>query len=70
MADTLATLASMYQVNTWNDVPLITVWRLDGPTHVFIAEETSDEKHWYYDIKNFLQTREYPIGASNKDKRH
>ena len=28
MEDTLATLASMYQVNTWNDVPRITIRRL------------------------------------------
>ena len=33
MADALATLASMYQVNTWNDIPRITVRRLDRPAH-------------------------------------
>ena len=54
MADALATLASMYQVNTWIDVPRITVRRLDRPAHVFTTEETSDEKPWYYDIKHFL----------------
>ena len=35
MADALETLASMYQVNAWNDVPRITVRRLDRPAHVF-----------------------------------
>ena len=35
MADALATLASMYQLNTWNDIPRITVRRLDRPAHVF-----------------------------------
>ena len=35
MADALETLASMYQVNTWNDIPRITVRRLDRPAHVF-----------------------------------
>ena len=35
MADALATLASMYQVNTWNDVPRITARRLDLMAHVF-----------------------------------
>ena len=59
----------MYQVNTWNDIPRIMVRRLDRPAHVFTTEEISDEKPWYYDIKHFLQTREYPIGASNKDKK-
>ena len=47
MADALATLASMYQVNTWNDVPHITMRHLDIPTHVFVAKEMSDEKTWY-----------------------
>jgi transposase InsO family protein len=28
-----------------------------------------DEKPWYYDIKNFLQRQEYPLGASNGDKK-
>ena len=54
MADALATLASMYQVNTWNDVPCIIVQHLDRPDHVFITEEMYDEKPWYYDIKHFL----------------
>ena len=69
MADALETLASMYQVNTWNDIPRIIVRRLDRPAHVFTTEEVADEKPWYYDIKHFLQTREYPIGASKKDRK-
>ena len=36
---------------------------------MFAVEETSDEKPWYYDIKHFLQTQEYLVGASNKDKK-
>ena len=35
---------------------------------MFTTEEVADEKPWYYDIKNFLQTQEYLIGASNKDR--
>ena len=69
MADALATLASMYQVNTWNDVPCIIVRHLDRPDNVFVVEETTDEKPWYYDIKRFLQTQEYLIGASRKDRK-
>ena len=68
MEDSLATLASMYQVNTCNDIPRIMVQRLDRPAHVFITEEVTDDKPWYYYIKHFLQTQEYPIGASNKDR--
>ena len=54
VADAIATLASMYQVNTWNDIPRITVRRLDRPAHVFTTEEVEDEKPWYYDIQHFL----------------
>ena len=69
MADALATMASMYQVNTLNDVPRITVRHLDIPAHVFAAEEMLDEKPLYYDTKCFLQTHEYLAGASNKDRK-
>ena len=69
MADALATLASMYQVNTWNDIPRITVRRLDRPAHVFKTKEVADEKPWYYDIQHFLQTQEYPFGASRKERK-
>ena len=69
MADALSTLASMYQENAWNDVPRIIIQHLDRPTHVFATEGTSNEKPWYYNINHFLQTQEYPLGASNKDRK-
>ena len=69
MADALETLASMYQVNAWNDIPRIMVRRLDRPAHVFTTKEAANEKPWYYNIKHFLKTQEYPIGASNKDRK-
>ena len=56
-------------MNTWNDIHQIIVRRLDRPAHVFKTEEVTDEKLWYYEIKHFLQTQEYPIGASNKDRK-
>ena len=54
MADALSTLASMYQVNTWNGIHQIFVRLLDKPAHVFTTEEVVDEKPWYHDIKKFL----------------
>jgi hypothetical protein len=56
MADALVTLASMIVVNYWNEVPNLSVMRLDRPAHVFAVEEIKDEKPWYYDIKCFLQS--------------
>ena len=69
MADALATLASMIMVRLWNEVPNITVMRLDRAAHVFLVEEVQDDKPWYYDIKCFLQTQIYPSEASWKDKK-
>ena len=62
MSDALATLASMIAVNYWNEVPNITLMRLDRPAHVFAIEEVKDDKPWYYDIKCFLQSQIYPSG--------
>ena len=69
MADALATLSSMYQVGFPNEVPRIVIKRLDRPAHVFTAEASFDDKPWYHDIKHFLQTQEYPLGATEKDKK-
>ncbi|XP_058745947.1 uncharacterized protein LOC131618808 [Vicia villosa] len=69
MVDALATLASMYQVKFPNEAPQITIMRLDRPAHVFTVEAITNDKPWFYDIKNFLQKQEYPPGASSKDKR-
>jgi hypothetical protein len=69
MANALATLASMIIIKYWNEVPNLSVMRLDRPTHVFVVEEIKDEKPWYYDIKCFLQSQIYPPGASLKDKK-
>ena len=67
MADALATLASMIVVKYWNEVPNLSMIRLDRPAHVFVVEEVKDENPWYFDIKCFLQSHIYPFGASVKD---
>lgn len=59
----------MIVVNRWNDVTKINVMYLDIPAHAFSAEEVKDDKSWYHDIKCFIQKQEYPLGASNKDKK-
>jgi ribonuclease HI len=69
MADALATLSPMIKVNCPKIVPLISVKFLYRPAYVFAAEAVFDDKPWYHDIKIFLQTQEYPPGASRKDKR-
>jgi len=69
MADALATLSSMIKVSHPNRVPLISVRFLERPAYVFAAEVVFDDKPWFHDIKVFLQTQEYPPGASHKDKK-
>src|ERR1044072_5893749 len=69
MADALATLSSMFKINDWNDMPTIRIRRLERPAYVFATEAVFDDKPWFHDIKRFLQTREYPLGASYKDKK-
>ena len=44
MADALVSLASMYKVNTWNELPRIAVQHFDRPDHVFAADGVVDEK--------------------------
>ena len=45
MADALAMLASTIIVKKyWNEVPNLSVMRLDRPAHVFVVEEIKDEK--------------------------
>ena len=36
---------------------------------MFTTEGTLDGKPCYYDIKHLLQTQEYTLGASNKDRK-
>lgn len=69
MADALATLYSMYKVNRWNDAPSMRIMRLDRLAHVFAVEEVTYDKPWYHDIQCFLQSQEFPLGASNKDQK-
>ena len=43
MPDALATLASMIVVKYWNEVPNLSMMRLDRPAHVFAVEEIKSE---------------------------
>src|ERR1051325_8146637 len=64
LADALATLSSMSKVKWANEAPSITIMRLDEPAFYYEMEEEVDEKPWFYDIKRYLETKEYPEDAS------
>ncbi|XP_050900819.1 uncharacterized protein LOC127107567 [Lathyrus oleraceus] len=64
LANALATLASMFKVKWKNEAPSIHIDHLDEPTHYIAIEVDPDDKPWFYDIKKFLEKRQYPEGIS------
>jgi len=69
LADALATLSSMFEVSQEEDLPLIKMQSYESPVYCNFIEEEVDGKPWYFDIKRYLQNREYPDSASENDKR-
>ena len=69
MADALATLASMFQLTPHGDLPYIEFRCRDKPAHCCLIEEEHDGKPWYFNIKRYVESKEYPQEASNNDKR-
>ncbi|XP_025982656.1 uncharacterized protein LOC114397138 [Glycine soja] len=69
MADALATLASMFQLTPHGDLPYIEFRCLGKPAHCCLTEEEQDGKPWYFDIKRYIEDKEYPWKASDNDKR-
>jgi len=69
MADALATLASMFQLTPHGDLPYIEFRCRGRPTHCCLVEEERDGKPWYFNIKRYVESKEYPPEASDNDKR-
>jgi ribonuclease HI len=69
VADALATLSSMYKVKFHNEAPIIRIDRKDEPAVCVMDEGGHDSKPWFYDIKHYLETQEYPENASSNDKK-
>ncbi|XP_047261217.1 uncharacterized protein LOC124894671 [Capsicum annuum] len=69
LADALATLASMlpYPGNTHFDPLKIQIRDQYGYCNIIDAEP--DNEPWYYDIKRFLKSKQYPIHAKADQKR-
>ena len=57
MADALATLAAMFQVNSKDEVQLIRMRIKKEPAHCLQIEEEADGKPWYYDILLYVKDR-------------
>ena len=69
MANALATLATMFQINSNDEVQLIRMSIKEGPTHCLHIEEEVDGKSWYHDVLVYVKSRQYPDHASENDKR-
>ena len=70
LADALATMSAMFKVKWDNEVPQITIERLDEPAY-FNEINTGEvtDKPWFHEVKRYLEAREYPEGESVNDKK-
>jgi len=69
MADALATLVSMFQLTSHGDL-LYIEFRCHGRlAHCCLVEKERDGKYWYFDIRRYIESKEYPPEASDNDKR-
>ena len=55
MADALATLTTMFQVNSSDEVQLIRMRLKETPTHYAQIEDEADRRPWYYDICCYIK---------------
>ena len=69
LADALATLSSMFELNQERELPTIKMKSHEHPTYYNFIEEELDDKPWYFDIKLYLESQEYLEAASENDKR-
>ena len=69
MVNALATLASMFQLAPHGDLLYIEFRSRGKPPHCFAIEEERDGKPWNFDIKQYVENKEYPPWISDNDKR-
>ncbi|XP_050916810.1 uncharacterized protein LOC127131983 [Lathyrus oleraceus] len=70
LADALATMASMFEISWDDEAPKITIDRFEKPAYCNeIDTEGGEEKPWFYEVKRYLETQEFPERASVKDKK-
>jgi len=69
LADALATLSSMFEISQEGELPMIRMKSHDHPAYCSFIEEESNGKSWYFDIKRYLKSKEYPEESNENDKR-
>ncbi|XP_057990584.1 uncharacterized protein LOC131172965 [Hevea brasiliensis] len=58
LADALATLVVMVQIEEGKGVQILLIKAKDNPAYCLMIEEVVDGKPWYYDIQQYIKTRE------------
>jgi ribonuclease HI len=75
-ANALATLASLIKLTEGDDVRPLQIKTRDILAYCVCVEECMnveaevDNRPWYYDIKRFVQSREYPQQATGNEKKY
>ena len=72
MADTLATLSSMWDKPIGTAMKPLVIMKTRAPCYggesVMSTQIGPEEKPWFYDIKRFIEERKYPEEANSKEK--
>ena len=58
----------MFKISQDKEMLMIKMRSFETPMYCYFVEEESDGKPWYFDIKLYLKTREYPKTTSKNDK--
>ncbi|XP_057969380.1 uncharacterized protein LOC131158527 [Malania oleifera] len=66
--DALATLAALFKVESGIEIEPIRIRMHREPAYCIMTKD-ADGKPWFHDIKTYIQWKEYPIGASNNDRK-
>ena len=69
MADGLATLAAMFQINLNDEVQLICMSIKEESAHCLHIKKEVDGKPWYYNVLQYVKDRRYVYHAFENDKR-
>ncbi|RDX72743.1 Retrovirus-related Pol polyprotein, partial [Mucuna pruriens] len=69
MANALATLASMFEMDRESDIVILRIRHQSVPAYCQVLEKEIDGKLWYHDIKQYLKNKEYLAGATENNKR-
>ena len=69
LADTLATLATMFKINANVETQLVKLEVRESQAHCSCIQKEPDGNPWYHDILRYIRDQQYPKSANDNDKR-